>query len=120
MSSKIKFYGYKRCGTSRKAEKALEEMGVEYEFIDITLNPPSLDEIKSIISKSESPIKKAFNTSGVQYKSENWKDKIKELSEDEMVKALDGQGKLLKRPMVLSSEKASIGFKDGDFQSTWK
>ena len=115
----MKFYGYKKCGTSRKAEKALEEMGVEYEFIDSTLNPPKLSDIKKIIQNSGQPAKKAYNTSGLQYKSENWKDKLKGMSEAEMISALEGQGKLLKRPMILEGDKATIGFKEDDFKATW-
>ncbi len=36
----LKFYGYKKCGTSRKAEKWLDAKSIERDFIDITENPP--------------------------------------------------------------------------------
>ncbi len=32
----ITLYGYKRCSTCRKAEKALSENGIDYNFVDIT------------------------------------------------------------------------------------
>lgn len=115
----IEFYGYKKCGTSRKAEKALEEMGIKYEFRDITVEPPKEDILRKIIKNSGLEIKKAFNTSGVQYKSENWKDKLKELDEEGMIKALVGQGKLMKRPMVIEGKKATIGFQEEAFRSVW-
>ena len=45
-SAMIKFYGYKKCSTCRKAEKALETSGVPYGFTDITETPPSKTELK--------------------------------------------------------------------------
>lgn len=115
----LKFYGYKKCGTCRKAEKALEEMGVKYEFFDITLNPPEEKILRNIIKNSGLEVKKAFNTSGVQYKSENWKEKIKDLNEEGMIKALVGKGKLMKRPMVTDGKKATIGYQEEKYKETW-
>ncbi len=56
----LKFYGYKKCGTSRKAEKTLVEMGVEYEFIDIPVNPPSDAQLRRVIKSGGLEVKKAF------------------------------------------------------------
>lgn len=36
----IKFYGYNKCGTCRKAKKVLEGTGVKFQDIDITETPP--------------------------------------------------------------------------------
>lgn len=115
----LKFYGYKRCGTCRKAEKTLDEMGVKYEFHDITIDPPEESVLRKIIKNSGLEVKKAFNTSGVQYKSENWKEQIKDLDDEEKIAALVGKGKLMKRPMVIGGSKATIGFQEDLFRSTW-
>src|SRR4051812_14620621 len=60
----LKFYGYKKCDTCRKAEKALAKLGKEYEFVDITLEPPSQSGLKKIVQQSGAELKKFFNTSG--------------------------------------------------------
>jgi len=114
-----KLFGYKKCGTCRKAEKALSESGIKYEFIDITLNPPTKVELVKIIQQSGVEIKKAFNTSGVQYRELGMKDKLKAMSEEDMLNLLAGNGKLCKRPMLLEGNKSSIGFKEGEFQDKW-
>lgn len=116
----LKFYGYKKCSTCRKAEKKLEELGIKYEFNDITQNPPDEKTLRNIIKNSGLEIKKAFNTSGVQYKSENWKEKIKNLDSEGMIKALVGKGKLMKRPMLINGNKATIGFQEDLFISIWE
>lgn len=115
----IKLYGYKACGTVKKAEKALQAMQVEYQFIDITQTPPTKEELSKAISLSSTPIAKAFNTSGVVYKEGNYKDKINGTDEDTLLNWLCGNGKLIKRPVILDENRASIGFKDGEFQQTW-
>ena len=115
----LKLYGYKKCGTCRKAEKALTEAGVAYEYIDITENAPSKKYLREVIKHSGLDIKKAFNTSGIQYRELKMKDKIKGMSESEMIDLLSTQGKLCKRPMLLDGERGSIGFKEGEFQAKW-
>lgn len=115
----IKFYGYKACGTSRKAEKALADQGIAYDFIDITQNPPSLDELSRALELSSTPIAKAFNTSGLVYKEGDYKTKLKSATEPEMLSWLAGNGRLIKRPLLLSENKATIGFKDEIFGETW-
>lgn len=116
----LKFFGYKKCSTCRKAEKALEELGIKYEFHDITINPPEEKVLRNIVKYSKLEVKKAFNTSGVQYKSENWKEKIKDLNNEEMLCVLIGKGKLMKRPMVIDGKKATIGYQEEHFKNIWK
>ena len=76
----IKFYGYKKCGTCRKAEKALEncleKSGTKYAFIDITEAPPSASALNTMASQAAIELKKMFNTSGVQYRELNIKEKL--------------------------------------------
>ena len=115
----MKFYGYKKCGTSRKGEKFFTENNIAYEFIDITLNPPSRDELAEIITKTGKPIKKFFNTSGVVYRSEKIKDKLPALSEDEQIDLLASNGKLLKRPIVTDVTKATVAFNEEEFKAIW-
>lgn len=116
----ITFYGYKKCGTSRKGEKFLTENSVDYNFVDVTLDPPSRDELVEIIRNSEKPVKKFFNTSGVVYRETNMKEKLKTMSEDEMIDTLASNGKLLKRPIVTDGTKATVAFKEEEFGAVWK
>ncbi|MCB1191207.1 MAG: Spx/MgsR family RNA polymerase-binding regulatory protein [Leptospiraceae bacterium] len=115
----IKFYGYKKCDTSRKGEKALQDLGVEYEFIDVTLTPPSKTTLKKIIKQSGEDTKKFFNTSGIVYKELKMKDKLPSMSENEIIDTLSENGKLIKRPIVTDGEKATVGFQPETFKHTW-
>ena len=116
----LKFYGYKKCGTSRKAEKALTEAKIEYKFIDITEKPPAKSALAKIIKQSGEPIKKFFNTSGEAYKSQNMKEKLKDMTQAQMIEALAANGRLIKRPLVTDGTQSTVGFSEETFKNTWK
>ena len=116
----LTFYGYKKCDTCRKAEKALEKAGKEYRFVDITENPPSRAALGKMLKQSGAGLKKFFNTSGVQYKELRIKDKVAVLGEGEILDLLAGNGRLIKRPLVTDGEKTTVGFDEAVFKQTWK
>jgi arsenate reductase len=115
----LKFYGYKKCGTCRKAEKDLEEKGMAYEFIDITLNPPSAKHFKEMVKISGLELKRFYNTSGKKYKELSVKDLRKTLSEAEQLDLLASDGYLMKRPLVSDGQKVTVGFKQDEFDEVW-
>lgn len=115
----LKFYGYKKCGTCRKAEKDLEARGLNYEFVDITLSPPSKDEFCKIVKLSGKETAKFYNTSGKKYKELNLKDKRKALSDEEQLELIASDGYLMKRPLVTDGSKATVGYKEDEFSEVW-
>jgi len=116
----LTFYGYKKCDTCRKAEKALAKLGREYAFVDITENPPTRSALKKIVDQSGAEMKKFFNTSGVQYKELKIKDKIPKLGETGILDLLAGNGRLIKRPLVTDGSKSTVGFDEAAFAKVWK
>lgn len=116
----LTFYGYKKCDTCRKAEKALAKLGREYSFVDITEAPPSQAALKKIVQQSGAELKKFFNTSGVQYKELGIKDKAPKMSEAQILEMLAGNGRLLKRPLVTDGSKSTVGFDEAAFAKAWR
>jgi arsenate reductase len=115
----LRFYGYRKCDTCRKAEKALGKAGREYEFIDITEAPPDAAALKRIVRQSGAELKKFFNTSGVQYKELKIKDKAAGMGEAEILALLAGNGRLIKRPLVTDGARSTVGFDEAVFAKTW-
>jgi Spx/MgsR family transcriptional regulator len=118
----LKFYGYKKCSTCRKAEKWLESQSIEYRFVDITEVVPSSAELKKALKalkEKDGSLKNLFNTSGVQYRELKIKDKLPNLSEAEAIELLSGNGKLVKRPLVLEGNACTVGFKEDVYKETW-
>lgn len=92
----LKFYGYKQCGTCRKAEQFLQQAEIDYDFIDITENPPNAKELAAIAERANVSLNKLFNTSGVQYRELKIKEQLPALSGREILTMLAGNGRLIK------------------------
>lgn len=107
---------YPKCGTCRKAEKWLKENSIEYTYRPIKEENPTFDELKSWKEKSGLPIGKLFNTSGLLYKSNNMKDKVKTLPENELLTILASDGLMVKRPILLKGDKVLVGFKEEEWK----
>lgn len=110
------FIEYPKCTTCRKAKKFLTENNVDFEDRDIVLNSPTEEELGKWIKLSGLEIKKFFNTSGVLYREMNLKDKLKDMSQEEMIKLLASDGKLVKRPLLITEEKVLVGFKEETYK----
>lgn len=108
----LKVYAYKNCSTCKKAQKFLEEKGIEHKVLPIRETPPSKAELKKMLKAYEGDIKKLFNTSGQDYRAMGIKDKIADMSADEAIELLASNGNLIKRPFALSSDFAIVGFKE--------
>jgi len=113
----MKLYQYPKCSTCRKAVKFLNENGIEFTSIDITERPPAKTELKAMLASYEGDIRKLFNTSGVQYRELNMKEKLPSMKVTEAIDLLAGNGKLIKRPFLLNNSKQGlVGFKEADWQ----
>ena len=63
------FLCYPKCSTCQKAKAFLDQAGVSYELRDIKLQKPSQEELRRWQAESGLPLKKFFNTSGLQYRA---------------------------------------------------
>ena len=106
---------YRKCSTCIKALKWLDENGVEYVERAIVEENPTYEELKEWYGKSVLPLKKFFNTSGVLYKEMQLKDKLPTMSEEEQLKLLATDGKLVKRPLVVGEDFVLTGFKEAEW-----
>ena len=107
---------YRKCSTCLKALKWLEEHQVEFEERSIVEQNPSFDELKVWHEKSGLPLKKFFNTSGLLYKDMGLKDKLPNMTEEEQLKLLASEGKLVKRPLVIGDDFVLTGFKEAEWE----
>lgn len=107
----VLFVQYPKCTTCRKAKKYLEEKGVSFEDRHIAENPPTKEELRTWVRKSGLDIRKWFNTSGQKYRELGIKDKLKTMSDEEILDLLASDGMLVKRPILVKGDRVTIGFK---------
>lgn len=111
------FICYPKCTTCQKAQKWLDENGVEYTLRNIKEDQPSYEELKAWYKTSELPLRKFFNTSGLLYKSLGLKDKLPAMSEEDMLRLLATDGMLVKRPLLIGDGFVLVGFQSAQWES---
>ena len=109
------FIEYPKCSTCQKAKKWLDENGSSYEDRNIKEQNPTADELRAWHKMSGLELKRFFNTSGLLYKSLDLKNKLPQMSEDEMLKLLATDGMLVKRPLLIGNDFVLVGFKEAEW-----
>lgn len=102
----MKIFHNPRCRKSREGLQILEDTKKDFEVVLYLKNPPTEKELKSIVSKLDmSPIEL------VRKGEADWKEnfKGKDLSDDEIIKAMVSYPKLIERPIVINGNKAVVG-----------
>ena len=110
------YVNYPKCGTCQKARKFLEEKRIAFEDRNIKEQNPTAEELKAWIERSGLPIKKFFNTSGMLYRQMELKDKLPNMSEQEMIELLATDGMLVKRPILVADDRVLVGFKQAEWE----
>ena len=116
----LKFICYPKCTTCQKARKWLDENNIEYEFRDIKIENPSLEELTAWYKLSGLPLRKFFNTSGLLYKSMELKTKLPSMTDGEMLALLATDGMLVKRPLAIGDDFVLVGFKEAEWAEKLK
>lgn len=113
----VLFLCYPRCSTCQKAKKWLDENGIAYEERHIKDDRPGAPELKAWQEQSGLPLRKFFNTSGLQYKALQLKDRLPAMSEAEQLALLASDGMLVKRPILVGDGFVLVGFKEDAWRS---
>lgn len=107
---------YPKCTTCQKAKAWLEGKGLDAQVRDIKLENPSAEELRRWHQASGLPLKRFFNTSGLQYKALGLKDKLPGMTEEEQFALLASDGMLVKRPILVGDGFVLTGFKPQEWE----
>ena len=111
------FVHYPKCSTCKKAMNWLDEHNVEFDQRHIVEDNPTVDELRLWHKMSDLPLRRFFNTSGMLYRDMGLKDKLTNMSEDEMYELLASNGMLVKRPLLVLDDTVLVGFKEKDWEA---
>ena len=112
----FKVYCYSKCSTCKKALKWLDEKKIKHEVVDIKADHPDEDALRKYYTISGLPLKRFFNTSGMQYRELELSKRLPDMGEDEQFRLLASDGMLVKRPLLVGDGFVLTGFK----QSEWE
>ena len=115
----LKLYVYQGCSTCRDAIKWLNARGIKFEEHAIRETPPSVAELKVMLSEKKGNLRAIMNTSGMDYRAMGLKDKLPSMSEDEVLKLLSKNGNLVKRPFAFDQKAGAFltGFKEPEWKA---
>ena len=114
------FLCYPKCTTCQKAKAWLDNQDVSYTLRDIKLDNPTAEELRQWWTASGLPLKKFFNTSGLQYKALGLKDKLPAMTEEEQFALLATDGMLVKRPILVGDDFVLTGFRQAEWEEKLK
>lgn len=100
---------YAGCSTCKKALKWLSEHHVDVDVRPIVDSPPTAEELSSWVPKSGRPLRKWLNTSGQSYRAKG-KARVDAAKDEEIMRWLTQDGKLVKRPVVVLGKHVLVGF----------
>lgn len=104
----MEFYGYRKCSTCRDAFKYLQAKGIETVFQDFVESPPSQQQLTNWIARKGEGALPFMNIKGTRYKELGLKDK--NLSNEELIELMSTDGKLIKRPVLVTDKTVLVGF----------
>ncbi len=107
---------YPRCSTCQKAKAWLDERGLACEVRDIKLENPTAEELRQWRRASGLPLKRFFNTSGLQYKALGLKDRLPDMDEEAQLELLAADGMLVKRPILVGDGFVLTGFRPKEWE----
>ena len=110
------FVCYRKCSTCRKARKWLDDNGFGYELREIDRDNPSEEELREWNRLAGVPVRKMFNTSGVLYRELGLAKKLPSMNEDEMYALLSTDGKMVRRPVLVTGSRVLFGFNEKDWE----
>lgn len=102
----IKIYHNPRCSKSREGLKILEESGKDFLIVKYLDIPMKKEEIKKVLELLDISAEELIRKNEKVWK-ENYKDQ--DLSEEDLLEAMQEHPKLIERPIVTNGEKAVIG-----------
>ena len=109
---------YSGCSTCKKALAWLAKHDVDVEVRPIVDAPPTAEELVDWIPKSKRPLRKWLNTSGQSYRALG-KAKVDAAKDEEIIRWLTQDGKLVKRPVVVTGKRVLVGFDEAQYEETF-
>jgi arsenate reductase len=108
----VTVYTLAKCSTCRAAVKWLQEQGIAFVEKPIRETPPGRPELQAMLAAQGGELRRLFNTSGLEYRALGLTSQLPQMTENEALRLLAGNGMLVKRPFLLGPGVALVGFKE--------
>ena len=103
----LTLYHNPRCSKSRAALELLEARGLTPNIVRYLETPPSVEQLRELLSKLNLPARQLLRSGEEEYKALNLADVS--LSEEQLLSAMAAHPKLIERPILIVGARAVIG-----------
>lgn len=114
----MQVYTHPTCSTCQRALKWLDAHHIAYHTIDIRQQAPTAEFFLHQL-ESGMPLTKMMNTSGQLYRELNLKEKVKEMTLNQVADLLSQEGMLVKRPVMILGDHVSFGANEKVLEEVW-
>ena len=112
----LRVWTYAGCDTCRKAQRFLAERKIAHKLIAIREQPPGVAELRAMLAHVGGELRRLFNTSGLDYRTLNMKERLPTMNVEEALALLAANGNLVKRPFALGKNRGAVGFKAEEWE----
>jgi len=105
--SKTRIYHNPRCSKSRETLALLESQQQDIEIVEYLKSPPSVDELTAILLQLNIRPRQLLRIKEPLYKELQLDNA--DLSDEDLIKAMCANSKLIERPIVIKNNQAIIG-----------
>ncbi|TAG10543.1 MAG: Spx/MgsR family RNA polymerase-binding regulatory protein [Verrucomicrobia bacterium] len=110
LESECIIYVLDQCDTCRKAKNWLHQHQIPFRSIAIREHAPSIEELNRALAGKNGKLQDLLNRSGHAYRELEMKNKLKQLSTEQVLELLSQNGNLVKRPLLVHPQATLIGF----------
>lgn len=110
----VKVYTSPSCASCRKAKRWLTDYGIDYVEKNIFVSKLNSEELKAILEKTEHGFEDIIST-----RSKVFKEKavnIDDMSIKELLKFIEENPSVLKRPIIIDDRRLQIGYNDEEIR----
>lgn len=114
----VLFVEYPKCSTCKKAKAWLDAHGVAYVDRHIVEDNPTAAELAAWRERSDLPLRRFFNTSGMKYRELGVKAQLDAgMSDEDAYALLATDGMLVKRPVLVLDDTVLVGFREAEWEA---
>ncbi|MBF0779948.1 MULTISPECIES: Spx/MgsR family RNA polymerase-binding regulatory protein [unclassified Granulicatella] len=114
----MQVYTHPTCSTCKRALKWLDTHHIAYQSVDIRQQAPSSEFFIQQVEKGV-PLTKMMNTSGQLYRELGLKEKVKDMTHEQIAHLLSTEGMLVKRPVMICGDRVSFGANETILEEVW-
>lgn len=108
--SALTIYTLRQCSTCRDAMQWLAQHKIVVSEKAIRETPPTMKELKAMLAAYQGEVRRLFNSSGLEYRALGLAKKMPDLTTEQALQLLAGNGSLVKRPFLIGDGVALVGF----------